>query len=257
VALVDEKHQVVVEAQAFGSGPEQELLHPMIDGAKQRLQALGLGSGALKGTKLLGDTGYHTEENCKLMSEEKIDAYLPDGQYRQRDPRFAGAKDHKPPRKTERYELKDFEYDKGHDRYICPAGKELRLERRAGRIKNLVGRHYKAKQADCSVCKLRGNCLKTPETRCRYLFIMKQRYGRNYSDEMKRKIDTARGRDIYSRRMGIVEPVFANISYAKGLDRFTLRGRIKVTIQWMLYAIVHNIEKICHFGPPLPAMGYG
>jgi hypothetical protein len=26
------------------------------------------------------------------------------------------------------------------------------------------------------------------------------------------------------------------------LDRFTLRGKIKVNIQWMLYCMVHNIE---------------
>jgi hypothetical protein len=34
----------------------------------------------------------------------------------------------------------------------------------------------------------------------------------------------------------------------KGLNRFTLRGQIKVTIQWLLYCMVHNIEKIAHYG---------
>jgi hypothetical protein len=34
----------------------------------------------------------------------------------------------------------------------------------------------------------------------------------------------------------------------KGLDRFTLSGVVKVNIQWMLYCLVHNIEKILHFG---------
>jgi hypothetical protein len=32
------------------------------------------------------------------------------------------------------------------------------------------------------------------------------------------------------------------------MDRFTLRGQIKVNIQWMLYCLVHNIEKITNFG---------
>ncbi len=32
------------------------------------------------------------------------------------------------------------------------------------------------------------------------------------------------------------------------LGRFTLRGRIKVNIQWMLYCLVHNIEKVLRFG---------
>jgi hypothetical protein len=56
------------------------------------------------------------------------------------------------------------------------------------------------------------------------------------------------GRAIYSKRLGIVEPVFGNIRVNKGLNRFTLRGLVKVNIQWMLYCLVHNIEKILHFG---------
>ncbi|MBW2118811.1 MAG: transposase [Deltaproteobacteria bacterium] len=39
-----------------------------------------------------------------------------------------------------------------------------------------------------------------------------------------------------------------NIRTCKGMDRFTLPGRIKVNIQWMLYCLVHNIEKISNFG---------
>jgi hypothetical protein len=38
--------------------------------------------------------------------------------------------------------------------------------------------------------------------------------------------------------------VFANIRSTMGLDRFTLRGRGKVGIQWMLFCMVHNIGKL-------------
>ena len=72
---------------------------------------------------------------------------------------------------------------------------------------------------------------------------------RNYSKEMAAKIDTEQGRKIYPHRIRIVEPVFANIRTQKRLDRFTLRGKIKVNIQWLLYCMVHNIEKIANFGP--------
>ncbi len=61
---------------------------------------------------------------------------------------------------------------------------------------------------------------------------------------MKEKIDTVTGRNIYSRRMGIIEPVFGNICSAKGLDYFTLRTKKKVTIQWLLFCLMHNIEKL-------------
>jgi hypothetical protein len=56
-----------------------------------------------------------------------------------------------------------------------------------------------------------------------------------------------RGRYFYSRRMGTVEPVFANIRSTLGLDRFTLRSKKKVDIQWKLFCIVHNIGKIARY----------
>jgi IS5 family transposase len=70
----------------------------------------------------------------------------------------------------------------------------------------------------------------------------------NLLKEMAEKVDTERGREIYHQRIGIVEPVFANIRAVKGLDRFTLRGKIKVNIQWVLYCMVHNIGKIMSYG---------
>jgi hypothetical protein len=30
------------------------------------------------------------------------------------------------------------------------------------------------------------------------------------------------------------------------MSRFTLRGQAKVSTQWQLYCLVHNIEKIAH-----------
>lgn len=37
-------------------------------------------------------------------------------------------------------------------------------------------------------------------------------------------------------------------SHNKRLDRFTLRGQIKVNTQWHSYCLVHNIEKLAHHG---------
>ena len=66
--------------------------------------------------------------------------------------------------------------------------------------------------------------------------------------KMAEKIDTKQGRKLYHQRIGIVEPVFANIRHMKRLNRFTLRGKIKVNIQWVLYCMVHNLEKIANYG---------
>ncbi len=63
---------------------------------------------------------------------------------------------------------------------------------------------------------------------------------------MRQKIDLPESRRIYARRQGIVEPVFANLRSNKRLDHFTYRGQVKSNIQWLLYCLVHNLEKIAH-----------
>ena len=73
-------------------------------------------------------------------------------------------------------------------------------------------------------------------------------YEQEYIDEMKAKIDSEQGKKIYARRLGIVEPVFANICVQKHMNRFTLRSKLKVDVQWRLFALVHNIGKIHVFG---------
>jgi hypothetical protein len=66
----------------------------------------------------------------------------------------------------------------------------------------------------------------------------------SYLDLMKQKIDSAEDRRIYSRRMWVIEPVFGNITSNKRLNRISLRGEAKATAQWLLYCMVHNIEKL-------------
>ena len=80
-------------------------------------------------------------------------------------------------------------------------------------------------------------------------FILKkdQKKGQ-YTEWMKQRIDSEKGKLIYSHRMSVVEPVFGNIATNKGLNRFSLRGKAKVEGQWQLYCMVHNIEKLKNYG---------
>ena len=77
----------------------------------------------------------------------------------------------------------------------------------------------------------------------RTLYIPILKYDENLSQKMREAIDKPRYRKLYARRLQIIEPVFADIRYCKGMGRFTVRGREKVNIQWKLYRIVHNIGK--------------
>ena len=79
-------------------------------------------------------------------------------------------------------------------------------------------------------------------------FILEKRREPNYTDSMKHRINSEKGKTIYSHRMSVVEPVFGNIGTNKGLIRFSLRGKKKVQGQWQLFCMVHNIEKLNNYG---------
>lgn len=65
---------------------------------------------------------------------------------------------------------------------------------------------------------------------------------------MRQAIDSPRGRQLYSQRIGTVEPVFANLRHNKRLSRLNHRGQANVGTQWRLYCLVHNIEKLSKAG---------
>ena len=70
----------------------------------------------------------------------------------------------------------------------------------------------------------------------------------SFAEKMKRKIDSVAGRMLYGMRLAIAEPPFAHLRSVLGLDRFTLRGRKKVNIQWNLFCLIHNLKKIHVYG---------
>jgi transposase len=253
IAAVDAKAQIIVAAQAHGSGSEQSALLPMVESTQ------GLRTPQ---TIVTADAGYHSEANLKALHDQGVPALIADGLMRRRDERFAdqakykilpdplwdktaaGAKDAK-------FTPSQFQYDPATNTCICPAGKKLYS---AGSHCTTHGRaHHKFQGAkrDCVPCDLRERCLRHPErtpTRQVAFFAKNQVSPLEFTDRMKAAIDSERGRRLYARRIAIVEPVFANLRHNKRLDRFTLRSKPKVNAQWHLYCLVHNIEKLAHHG---------
>ena len=109
-------------------------------------------------------------------------------------------------------------------------------------------RMYVADKNDCQGCQLKAQCLINKNAKRRFVSVPLGGTSDNLTKPMIEKIDSKTGRKIYNRRIGIVEPVFANVRTQKRMDHFTLRGKIKVNIQWLLYCMVHNIEKVANYG---------
>lgn len=80
VAAVDGQHQVIVEAQAHGTGSEQALLLPVVDACADVRD---------EQTLITADAGHHSEENLKALAEQNVPALIADRDMRRRDERFA------------------------------------------------------------------------------------------------------------------------------------------------------------------------
>ena len=261
VAAVDAKHQIIVEAQAHGTGSEQALLIPMVK-ATNSLRT--------DQTLITADAGYHSDANVTALAKNNIPALIADNGMRGRDERFKDRGKYKvvpdplhdkagmKPKKAGRYRPADFDYDPGQQTCICPAGKTL-YQNGSNCIHNgFIAVKFQGAQRDCVPCTRRHQCLRTPDkTKTRQVSFFRGKAdptATNYSEIMKRAIDSPQGKALYGRRFATVEPVFANIRHNKKLNRFTLRGQKKVDIyarrgtQWKLFCLVHNIEKLAHHG---------
>jgi hypothetical protein len=119
LAVVDDRAQIVVHAEAHGSGYEAHLLAPTIEATRKNFAEI---------------------EPGKDVFATGADAYVADRDYRQREPAFAGAARHKARDKKERglrrrrerearestepqlFTVKDFVYNEANARCIRPAG---------------------------------------------------------------------------------------------------------------------------------------
>jgi transposase len=260
IAAVDEKHQTIIWAGAFGDSNEASHLPEVLEGIETTCEQANLGAGILQKVKLTADTGYHSEASIKAVFDRGIDAYIPDRLFRKRDIRFTNVLKYKkrtadwqPSRGQKYFQPKDFVFDEVTGKLVCPAGKALWLK--TPNFQSSGGRYtgvsYMGHIHDCESCDLRLKCLRKETTKARQVTIFSTDATSrqvNYSALMQKRIDTLQGRSEYSKRMGIVEPVFGHIRGTKNLDRFTLRGRKKVNTQWLLYCIVHNMGKIQKYG---------
>jgi len=63
-------------------------------------------------------------------------------------------------------------------------------------------------------------------------------------DEMREKLASERGGELYRKRQPMIEPVFAQMKFNRGLDRFRRRGRGAVRTEWRLIIATHNLLKL-------------
>ena len=265
LATADKKHQIIVDAQAFGEGQEHHTLQPILTTLQDRFTRLGIRKNLFKGRYkpiITADTGFANEANMQYLHQNRINAYIPDNQFRSRDPKFQQqkvkyGKRHQQDKITKKdiIPASDFGFDEQTMTCVCPAGHQL--SHRSTRTDQQGNRKafFEGKLLQCRPCEMKNQCMHNPQAADhrkgkgrQVSFILEKRQKPCATDWMKERVDSDEGKVIYGHRMSVIEPVFANIGTNKKLNRFTLRGKSKVQRQWQLYCLIHNIEKMMRYG---------
>jgi transposase len=262
IASVDKKHQIIIAADAFGEGQEHHTLKPILKGIKQCYRKLGLSDDIFKaGIIVTADTGFANEDNMEYLHENNINAYIPDNQFRSRDPRFKDQKK-KHPREsrakkgsTKTFTAKEFTFDPDSMTCLCPNAEVLSSR---GIIEDFSGNQsarFEGRLTQCRACSLKHQCMKNPKSADhrkgngrQVSFLVSKSEAATHTDWMKERVDSDKGKRIYSHRMSVVEPVFGNLEFNKKLTRFSLRGLKKINAQWKLFCLIQNIEKLANYG---------
>lgn len=263
VAAVDKRHQIIVDAQAFGDGQEHHTLQPVVEGIRDRMSRIGIHPDIYStGVIITADTGFANEANMKYLHDNGINGYIPDNRFRSRDPRFVDQKKKYGKRHQSSLSKKqsvlipasDFDFDPIKKQCRCPAGEDMWLRSEGVDEFGNQKLFFEGRLSKCRDCSLKSKCMKNPasaDTRKGHgrqvSFIVGRSKKSNYTDWMRHRVDSRMGKEIYGHRMSVVEPVFGNLSSNKGLNRFSLRGKDKVQGQWQLFCMVQNIEKLVRY----------
>jgi transposase len=210
-----DNNQIIVAADISARANDVDNFKGMVEQTKENISD--------KAGKYLADGGYYTRSNLKYAVEEGLDIYIPPTNGRQKS--------------EDKYSREDFIYDNQIDGFHCPAG-EILSYRGSRNQDDISVKVYRCSSTKCKVCKLKHQC--TTDRR-RELNISEVYHQEQVLAE---KLSSQSGRAIYSRRQAIVEPVFGNIKFNMGFNRFSLRGLRKVKIEFLLMCIAHNLKKM-------------
>jgi transposase len=217
-AAVDSQYQVIVAEKVVNDESDYNQLVPMIE-------LVGQNTGKVPWIST-ADSGYFTLDNYWYFKEHEKIGLIPDKMYQLEK---LG--------KTRYIPKSKFTYDKEKDVYVCPAGNALTFYCNT-RYKGGLLRNYYCKPGNCV---LKSKCTKAEFRR------VSKNPGDSLVVEMREKLDSKLGENIYKERMSTVEPVFGNIKKNKGFREFGLRGLIKTGIEFTILCIAHNLGKIHEF----------
>ena len=217
---VSASNQVVVAYGVSDDNVDTPLLMGMINTSERNT--------GIRVKKVKADASYFSKANIEKLEEKGIDGYIPDRD-KQREEKQEKAKE------IPAYDRRNFTYEATADEYVCPENQRLKLVRTDQGTKKYMSR-------SCGECPVKSNCT---QGKNRYVTIDPQLD--KYKTEMRKKLNTEKGKATYVERMSEVEPVFGNIIYNQNAGHFLCRGKPMVKVEFGLSCIAHNLIKIANW----------
>jgi hypothetical protein len=216
-AVVDDKHGLIVAEDVVNDESDNSQLMPMIERVKDNL-----GDTA---DETLADAGYYSPDQLAEAEAENVNVLVPI--QNNRNKRWSKGD----------FKSSNFSYDEAGDVVICPLGQDLRYERtKPSRNKKYKIRIYRCHHRDCPV---RSDCSRDKRGRN----IELGEYYKAVQNQRLKQNDPGK-KALLSRRMAIIEPVFAQIKEHMAFRRFTFRGLSKVKTQWSMICATYNLRKL-------------
>jgi len=184
-------------------------------------------------SSVTADAGYGSEQNYEWLENRHITAYIKHNQFdRQQRKGMSGRK---------AFTIDKFTYDKQADQYECPLGMPLvNIGSRQRVTKNGFKQKATLYQATgCDKCPLRDECHEQKHDR-----IIEVNHNLNrLRQKAGKRLKSKKGIEKRKKRCYDVEPVFANLKNNHQFKRFMLRSKKKVSIEFGLLALAHNLRK--------------
>jgi transposase len=215
---VDETAGVVVAAGLNDEVSDIGHMEEMVEAVRD---ARSLVESAPETTQVTADAGYFSSEKIAAADGDGIELLINPGRE---------GKERPTPVEGKLFDATHFVYDDEKKQLTCPSGRLLVLSERSEE-------HYIAQS--CDGCPLQSQCLKPGETR-RHVRLFKRRVA---GAMMRAKMRRPEARAIYRRRKWVVEPVFGQMKWARGLRCLSMRGLSACRSEFRFICAVHNLLK--------------
>ena len=183
--------------------------------------------------EIVADSGYGSEQNYEYMFDNSMVPYVKFNMFR---------KEQKRKYKNNPFLPANNVYNKEDDYYVCPMGHHL-VHIRDSKSDSDIGYEsivsvYRA--PNCKGCPFGGMCYKGKSDR---RTIEVNHKANSYREKARELLNSKEGLRHRSNRPIEPDAVFGNIKFNHGFKRFRLKSKEKVSVEWGLAAIAHNLRK--------------